>query len=233
MGQKRESFYKAIFGRLTHFARLDFLPLGFAQMVLVDGRGLDRANYDFKFVRREFLGDVRTIVVDVTPQPNSGYGRFVGRIWIEDQDFNIVRFNGTYAPARNGVYLHLDSWRLNMAPGLWLPAYIYSEESDLKFNAFHELRFKSQTRLWGYDATAINKESEFSQIMVDAADAVKDQSESVQELSPVSNQRAWERQAEDNVIDRLQRASLLDTPGEVDKVLQTVVNNIEITNNLT
>ena len=45
----------------------------------------------------------------------------------------MVRFNGTYYPhPRTSYYLHFDSWRLNLRPGMWLPAYIYSEESDLK-----------------------------------------------------------------------------------------------------
>ena len=42
----------------------------------------------------------------------------------------------------------------------------------------------------------------------------------------------WERQAEINVIDRLQQIGLLAPEGEIDKVLQTVVNNMMVTNNL-
>jgi hypothetical protein len=42
----------------------------------------------------------------------------------------------------------------------------------------------------------------------------------------------WERQAEDNAIDRLQRIGLLAPPGDVDKLLVTVVNNLLITNNI-
>ena len=45
-------------------------------------------------------------------------------------------------------------------------------------------------------------------------------------------QRNWDRQAEDNVVDRLERLGLLAPAGEVDKVLETVVNNLEVTNNL-
>ena len=45
-------------------------------------------------------------------------------------------------------------------------------------------------------------------------------------------QRSWDRQAEDNVVDRLERLGLLAPQGEVDKVLETVVNNLEVTNNL-
>jgi hypothetical protein len=57
-------------------------------------------------------------------------------------------------------------------------------------------------------------------------------SPTAQDLSPLEAQRAWQQQAEDNVVSRLQEAGLLAAPGDVDKVLQTVVNNIMITNNL-
>ncbi len=230
--QDKPGFLARAYRKMTGFMSVDYLPLGFAQMVLIDGRNFDRAHYDFKYVRREFLGEIRTIVIDVMPKGKSGPGRFLGRIWVEDQDYNIVRFNGTYEQGKKGVYLHFDSWRLNMAPGLWLPAYVYSEESDLAVNSFRSLHFKSQTRLWGYNVSNAAHQQEFTQVVVETNDTVKDQSENVQDMSPIGSQRAWERQAEDNVVERLTRASLLAAPGEVDKVLQTVVNNLEITNNI-
>jgi hypothetical protein len=42
----------------------------------------------------------------------------------------------------------------------------------------------------------------------------------------------WERAAEDNALDHLQKVGLLAPRGDVDKILQTVVNNLIITNNL-
>jgi hypothetical protein len=42
----------------------------------------------------------------------------------------------------------------------------------------------------------------------------------------------WERQAEENAVERLQKIGLLAPPGEVDKILATVVNNLLITNNI-
>ena len=48
-----------------------FLPVGFAQMVMLD-RDFQKKNYDFKFVRQEFLGEVRCIVLDVQPKDNAG-----------------------------------------------------------------------------------------------------------------------------------------------------------------
>jgi Peptidase family M48 len=227
-------FGHRMLNRLTGLYSMHFLPLGFAQMVVLD-TDFQKKYYKFTFVRREFLGEIRCLVVDVEPREGSGISRFMGRIWIEDQDYNVVRFNGTYAPhPKNGFFLHFDSWRLNMRPGTWLPAYIYSEESDFKSGIIKSLHFRGQTRLWGYDLKALNKNTEFTQILVDSPQdsAVKDQSDVAADATPVVAERMWERQAEDNAIERLQKIGLVAPPGDVDKVLQTVVNNLLVTNNI-
>src|SRR5207245_11611205 len=93
------------------------VPLGFAQRVTLD-EDVQKKNYKFEFVRRAFVGEVRCLVIDVQPKEHSGNGRFLGRIWVEDEDYNIVRFNGTYSPhLRYSYYFHFDSWRLNLQPG--------------------------------------------------------------------------------------------------------------------
>ncbi len=226
-------FGRGRFNKLTGIFSPHFQPLGFAQMVVPD-TDLYKKYYNFSFVRREFLGEVRCIVMDVQPKPDAPPGRFEGRIWVEDRDYNIVRFNGTYSRApQNKFYLHFDSWRLNMKPGMWLPAYVYSEESDLETSAGH-IHLKAQTRLWGYDLKNLgkNRNEEFTQILVDARQPVKDQSDAAADPTPVLAERMWERQAEDNVVERLQKVGLLAPPGDVDKVLQTVVNNLLLTNNI-
>ena len=217
---------------LTGVYSMHFLPLGFAQMVVLD-TDFQRKYYDFSFVRREFLGELRCLVIDVQPKKNAPPGRFLGRIWVEDQDYNIVRFNGTYYPEpKIGAYLHFDSWRLNLRPGTWLPAYIYSEESNLKTGLAKGIHFKAQTRLWGYDLRGLGKNEEFTQILVDSPQSIKDQSEAAADASPVVAERMWEKQAEENVVDRMLKIGLLAPAGEVDKVLLTVVNNLLVTNNI-
>jgi hypothetical protein len=225
-------FGRRMANRLTGLYAMHFLPLGFAQMVVLDP-DFQKKSYNFNFVRREFLGEVRCLVIDVEPRKDASPGRFVGRIWVEDQDYNIVRFNGTYS-SRPGTdfYLHFDTWRLNLRPGMWVPSYVYSEESDFKYGLAKSLHFRAQTRLWGYDLKALNKNSEFTQILVDSPQSVKDQSEVEADATPVVAERMWERQAEDNAVERLQKIGLLAPAGEVDKVLQTVVNNLLVTNNI-
>jgi hypothetical protein len=223
---------KRMLSKLKDVYSVKFLPLGFAQMVILD-QDFRRQNYDFTFVRREFLGEVRCVVLDVAPKKNAPGGRFLGRVWIEDQDYNIVRFNGTYTQARrNSYYLHFDSWRQNLRPGTWLPSLIYSEESDMKSRLGQTLHYKAQTRLWGYNLKDLRRNSEFTEITVDSPQSVQDQSQKAQDASPIEAQRAWERQAEINVLDRLQQIGLLAPEGEIDKVLATVVNNVMVTNNL-
>ncbi len=211
-----------------------YVPEGFLQMIYLDTAYFDRQHYQFDYVGREFLGEVRCLVFDVTPLPKSGRGRFKGRVWAEDQGFAIVRFNGVYTPLAgiNAFNLHFDSWRLNVQPGLWLPAFVFSQESQLKDFVGNNVRFKSQTRLWGYDLKNTGREEEFSQLTIEAATAITDQSTQAQDRSPIEAEREWQHQAEINVLQRLQRTGLLAAPGEVDKVLETVVNNIEVTNNL-
>jgi hypothetical protein len=212
---------------------ISFVPQGFAAMIML-GPNFEKNRYNFTYVRREFLGEVRCFVFDVQPKkatdPNVA---FVGRMWVEDRDFNIVRFNGSRTPSSgSSLYFHFDSWRENMGPNLWLPAYVYSEESDVKyFMGTRNLRFKGQTRLWGYNVGKRNQQNELTSLTVESEN-VQDQAQAGDTITPVEAFRSWERQAEDNVLDRLEKAGLLAPDGSVNKILETVVNNLEITNNL-
>src|SRR5215472_2517824 len=136
---KKGGWFKGSLASITNLTRalgLDtkftYNPLGFTQMMFLDPYGFDDQHYVFSYVRREFLGSVRTWVFDVHPKV-AGMGRFFGRIWIEDEDGNVVRFNGTYTGPRSEddsrYYFHFDSWRMNVQPAIWLPVAIYVEET--------------------------------------------------------------------------------------------------------
>jgi hypothetical protein len=231
---RQAGFLSRSLDSVTRIKASRFVPQGFGQMVIMDDGGFDRTHYLFQFVRREFLGEVRCLVYDVRPLKTAGPGRFIGRIWVEDQEYNVVRFNGTYGPStRNTHYTHFDSWRVNCAPHMWLPSYIYSEESSMITNpGVHPLTFKAQVRLWGYQSRSDRQREEFTNITVEAPQGVSDKSEQAADTAPVESIRMWQRQAEDNLLDRLTDGGMLAPLGEVDKVLQTVLENLEITNNV-
>jgi hypothetical protein len=137
--------------------------------------------------------------------------------------------NGTrIRPAKGNFYVHFDCWRENLQPGEWLPVYVYSQETDLG----KDLRYKAETRLWGYDLNAHHTQQEWTTIQVDASAPIRDSSEHNGDLSPVESARQLNVEAEQNVLDRLERARLIAPAGPVDKVLATVVNNLRVTNHL-
>jgi hypothetical protein len=226
---KDGGFQMRMLGGFSRLYRFQYQPLGLSWMVFADRTDFDRNHYDFHYDGTEFLGDIKCFVFDIQPKPSAGKGRFIGRIWVEDQNYNIVRLNGTYGPA-SSYYFHMDSWRLNLVPGFWIPSYIYSEEGDFSYGGKNKMAFKAQTRIWGYQLKLDNPEEELTQIKVDST--VKDNSAAAADASPLEAQREWQQQAEDNVVQRLEEAGLIAPEGEVDKVLSTVVNNLEVTNNI-
>ena len=225
-GSKKGHLPTLVFSAMSPLHELAFTPETFSGGVVMDSGGLDQQNYQFALIRAEFLGDVRCLVFDVTPRKLTGQPRFIGRIWAEDHDYNVVRFNGTWvAHAARTVYFHVDSWRENLQPGLWLPVYLYSEESN-------SIRFKSQTRLWGYHLKNTVRQEDLTRVSVEAQTAFRDTSETAPDLSPIQSERAWEAQAENNALDRLESAGLLAPAAEVEKTLETVLNNLIVTNHL-
>lgn len=213
--------------------RRGFLPDGFAAMAAPDWKPLDRMRYDFKFSRREFLGEVRTMVFDVTPREGPTAG-FSGRIWVEDRTYNIVRYNGVNRNVKGTrfkkkVYLHVDGWRVNSGSGVWLPAYVHCEETGLEKQVKGAV-VRSQVKLWGYNTAKSDEAQQFTSIQI--ADASVQDAGDQSQLTPVASQRRWEQEAERNVVERLERAGLLAPAGEVERVLDTVLNNLQATNDI-
>jgi len=125
---------------------------------------------------------------------------------------------------------------VNVAPGVWVPSYVYSEETDLNSastaKAKRQARFKSQTRIWGYQAQNTDRTGSLTTIRIDEPN-VADATDGAAQLSPVLSQRRWEQEAEANVLERLEALGLIAPAGEADKVLETVLNNLVVTNNVT
>lgn len=219
-------------GRKSRFgirrSQAGLLSRGFAQMIVPDAYAFDRETYEFVFQRREFLGEIRTLVFEVKPLTKQN-GKFVGRIWVEEQGARIVRFNGTFTGAtKKGIYFHFDSWRVNTADDEWVPAYIYIQDED----ASGELgaRFAAQARLWNYEPARSDEMDELTGILIEQA--AVDEGEAPEEFTPLEAERRWREEAQENVLRRLETAGLLAPRGPVDEVAETVVRNLIAANGL-
>jgi hypothetical protein len=130
--------------------------------------------------------------------------------------------NGTRLnPPLGNFYVHFDCWRENLRPGVWLPVYIYSHESDLG----DRLRYNAETRIWGYNTPSPPPSQAHSSA------SGRKRHKLAKDIS-ADDMRKLNDTAEHNVLKRLEKAGLIAPPGPVDKVLETVVNNLIITNHL-
>jgi hypothetical protein len=211
-----------------------FSANGFAEALFPDLNRFDLDNYDFEFVRWEDLGEVHCAVLNVAPKQKTQNRGFLGRIWVEDQNFNIVRFTGTYtAKAFAKRSFHFDSWRLNTISIVWTPAYVYTEENDPHDTSHRTLWFKAQTRVWGYDLANAGDHKEYEKRLTDnAAMADPKRQETSQNLNPDLTLGGNTYSPDDKVVERLQVSGLMAPDGNVDRILETVVNNILVTNDL-
>jgi hypothetical protein len=231
--QDNKGFLKHSLSYLTGLSgslHLTYHETGFVQMLLVDSNSYNRQMYTFNFLRNDFLGTIPTVVFDVQPTKKSAVGRFAGRIWIDRNSGNIVRFNGSFSGAEKDIreYYHFDSWRTNVQEGLWLPTSVYIEESDPK-SPQGTLKFKAVNHIWGYQLKVPQSDADQTDLQVVGA---TDESQQASDISPLQAQRQWVEQAEDNVIDRLYTAGLIDAPSEFDKILEALANNILAYNNI-
>ena len=224
---KKQGLFKHSLGYITGLSKdlhLSYNEAGFVRMIVIDSTGFDLQHYKFGFLRNDFLGTVATEVFDVAPIKKAP-GRFFGRIWVERRGGNIVRYDGDLAGGEKdniNEYFHFNSIRSNVQGDLWLPTASYIEETDPK-SAEHILKFKAINQIWGYTLRTPPQEAEQSDIEVEGA---TDESSQNGNLSPLGAQRQWIQQAEDNVLDRLFTAGLIDAPSDFDKVLALLANNI-------
>ena len=104
--------------------------------------------YDFAYVGKEKLDELDTYVFDVTPKILSDARRlaalkksklperyFQGRIWVDDQDLQIVKARGKGVPETDKQkFPTFETYREQIDGKYWFPTYTYADD---------ELNFKS------------------------------------------------------------------------------------------
>jgi hypothetical protein len=210
---------------------------GIARIMVPDWRLLTPDRYAFQFQGVTFLGTLRCLLYDVTPLHPAEDG-FRGRIYLEDKEWNIVRFTGIinrvdtdFAGLRNrSSAFRVDTWRMNIGTDTWVPAYSYLEQvAPLGTNGVPLM--KGQIRFWGYDKNMNRDPAETVDIELTPSPRAVDENAG-REPSPGQSNRDFEKQAEQNVLHRLKQGNFLGSTGEVEKMLNQILANIEVPNNL-
>jgi TonB family protein len=90
--------------------------------------------YNFKFVGKEKIDELELYVFDVgpkiTPDPKKIKERFFqGRIWVDEQDLQIVKARGKGVPEdKNNKYATFETYREQIDGKYWFPTYTYADD---------------------------------------------------------------------------------------------------------
>jgi hypothetical protein len=90
----------------------------------------DLPKYHVNYTGKEKLDELTTYVFEVKPkQFVKGERYFEGRIWVDDQDLQVVKVQGQAVPeVGDQKFPHFESYRENIDGRYWFPTYIYADD---------------------------------------------------------------------------------------------------------
>jgi hypothetical protein len=102
----------------------------------------DLPKYEVSYVGKEKLDELDTYIFDVRPrQIKKGERYLEGRIWVDDQDLQIVKVAGKGVPeTEKSKYPRFESYRENIGGRYWFPTYVHGDDVlEFKHNPVHLL----------------------------------------------------------------------------------------------
>jgi hypothetical protein len=101
----------------------------------------DLPNYNVNYVGKEKVDELDTYVFDVIPKVMSNTRElkrlrdqkvegkyFQGRVWVDDQDMQIVKTAGKVVPEFDQRFPKFETYRENIDGRYWFPTYTYGED---------------------------------------------------------------------------------------------------------
>lgn len=90
--------------------------------------------YNIRYVGKEKIDELNLYIFDVAPKvipdPKKSKERlFVGRVWVDDQDLQIVKTKGKGVPeTKNNKFPTVETYREHIDGRYWFPTYSYADE---------------------------------------------------------------------------------------------------------
>lgn len=108
------------------------------------------SQYNFKYVGKERIDELDLYVFEVGPKvmpsPKSKERVFVGRIWVDDHDLQIVKAKGKAGPeTKQNKFPVVETYREQIDGKYWFPTYVYADD-DLIFDNGTDVRIRMQVK---------------------------------------------------------------------------------------
>jgi len=162
------------------------------------------------------------VVVNVDPWTESYDGGIGGWGAVADERAMVMRRAGIpVSPWRERLALTASKWRTLATP----------EYFRLAVFSFRHHGARGVVWRVADQAQNVDRTDALTTIRIDEPN-VADTGDGAAQLSPLLSQRRWEQEAEANVLERLEGMGLLAPVGEADKILETVLNNLVVTNQM-
>jgi TonB family protein len=149
----------------NRYEKINFFPMptfpGMTQEDLEDLGGVNPfaleaaklSQYNFKFVGKERIDELDLFVFDVAPKvmPKKTTDRmFVGRVWVDDRDLQIVKSKGKGVPeTKNNKFPIVETYREQIDGKYWFPIYAYADD-DIIFDNGNDLRLRMRVKYSDY-----------------------------------------------------------------------------------
>jgi muconolactone delta-isomerase len=107
--------------------------------------------YDFKYVGKEKIDELNLYVFDITPKvkPDAKKTKerfFIGRVWVDDQDLQIVKTKGKGIPeTKVNKFPVVETYREQINGRYWFPTYSYADE-ELVYDSGDTLHVRMKVR---------------------------------------------------------------------------------------
>ena len=121
---------------------------GISPFALEPGK-LDR--YNIRYVGKEKIDELNLYIFDVQPKvmPDAKKSKerlFLGRVWVDDQDLQIVKTKGKGVPeTKTNKYPIVETYREHIDGRYWFPTYSYADE-ELVFDNGNTLHVRLKVR---------------------------------------------------------------------------------------
>jgi len=148
----------------NRFEKINFFPMPSLQSAQMTNEDLEdlggvnpfalegskAANYNFKYIGKERIDELDLYVFEVSPKvmptPKSKERVFVGRIWVDDHDLQIVKAKGKAGPeTKQNKFPIVETYREQIDGKYWFPTYVYADD-DLVFDNGSDFRIRMRVK---------------------------------------------------------------------------------------